>query len=130
MDLMTIYSDEYTYISSLLNELGVTFNQSLLLNYIDLAWRAIAKYQWIDVNYDTIATDKAKYIPLIQELAIAYFHNAQQRNSIVKGEEQITQHSVGSVSMTYKSNTIEIDSNGLTKEVKAAMPMRKLRLIK
>ena len=130
MDLMTIYADEYTYISSLLNELGVTFNQSLLLNYIDLAWRAIAKYQWIDVNYDTIATDKAKYIPLIQELAIAYFNNAQQRNSIVKGEEQITQHSVGSVSMTYKSNTIEIDSNGLTKEVKAAMPMRKLRLIK
>lgn len=129
MDLMTIYADEYTYISALFNDLGVTFNQSLLLNYIDLAWRAIAKYQWIDIDYDTISDDKAEYIPLIQELAIAYFNNAQQRNSIVKGEPQITQQAQGSRSVTYKSNTIEIDSNGLTAEVKAALPVRNLRVL-
>jgi len=129
MDLMTIYTDEYTYISALFNDLGVTFNQSLLLNYIDMAWRAIARYQWIDIDYDTISDDKAEYIPLIQELAIAYFNNAQKRNSIVKGEAQITQQSQGSRSVTYKSNTIEIDDNGLTAEVKAALPVRKLRVL-
>lgn len=129
MDLMTIYSDEYTYISSLFNELGVTCSQSLLLNCIDMAWRAIAKYQWIDVNYDTIATDKAEYIPLIQELAVAYYNNSKIRNSIIKGEPQITQQAQGSRSVTYKSNSIEIDGNGLTAEVKAAMPVRKLRVL-
>ena len=129
MDLATIYSEEYSYISTSFDNDNISFTSQELLLHIDLAWRAIAKYLWIDYNLDTIISDKASYIPLIEILAIAYYHNAKINQNMVKGEQYITQKSQGSRSVTYRSNVIEIDNNGLIPEVKAALPNRKLQVL-
>ena len=77
MDLATIYSEEYSYISTSFDNDNISFTSQELLLHIDLAWRAIAKYLWIDYNLDTIISDKASYISLIEILAIAYYNNAK-----------------------------------------------------
>ena len=99
------------------------------MTHIDNAWRAIACYLWLDYDASNITTVKADYERLISLLAIAYINNAIITKSKLKGESAITQQSQGSRSVTYRSNTIDIDSNGLTDEVKAALPPRKLRVI-
>lgn len=93
------------------------------------AWRAIAGYLWIDYNSENIISVKTEYSTLICKLAIAYFSNAQVEKSKVKGDLAITQMSQGSRSVTYRTNIIELDNYGLTAEVKAALPPRKLRVL-
>lgn len=128
-NLASVYSDESTYISALFNREGIAFSEDELLINIDDAWRAIACYMWIDYNSENIATKKENFETLIAKLAMAYFNNSQIAKSNIKGDYAITQISQGSDSMTLRSNVIEIDSNGLTSEVKAALPPRNLRVI-
>lgn len=129
MELSTIYATELDYISAFFGREGIDFNESELLTHIDLAWRAIARYMWIDYNVDSLADDKSGYEKLIETLALAYYNNAQIEKNAYKGNLQITQQSQGSRSVTYKSGYIETDANGLTAEVKAALPVRKLRVL-
>ena len=128
-DLSIVYSDEYSYISTLFNTEGIIYNEQELLINIDDAWRAIASYLWIDYNSENITTVKAEFSTLIVKLAMAYFNNTQIQKKQLKGENLITQQSQGSRSVTYRSNTGELDNYGLTAEVKSALPSRKLRVL-
>ena len=128
-ELSTVYSEEIEYISTLFNTEGITYNEQELLINIDDAWRAIASYLWIDYNSENITTVKAEFSTLIVKLAMAYFNNTQIQKKQLKGENLITQQSQGSRSVTYRSNTVELDNYGLTAEVKSALPSRKLRVL-
>lgn len=128
-ELSTVYSEEIEYISTLFNTEGISYNEQELLINIDDAWRAIACYLWIDYNSENIISVKTEYSTLICKLAIAYFSNAQVEKSKVKGDLAITQMSQGSRSVTYRTNIIELDNYGLTAEIKAALPPRKLRVL-
>jgi len=127
--LSSVYADEYGYIGAYFTENNITYNQAELLINIDDAWRAIASYLWIDYDSTNIATVKAEYQTLICKLAMAYFNNAKNDTGMLKGNVFVQQQSQGSRSVSFRSNTIEIDNNGLTAEVKAALPPRKLRVI-
>lgn len=127
--LASVYADELEYIVTLFSAEGINYNPNELLINIDDAWRAIACYLWLDYDSDNIEVVKADYQTLICRLAMAYFNNAQIEKGNLKGTKFITQQSQGSRSVTYRSGAIEIDSNGLTAEVKAALPVRKLRVL-
>lgn len=123
-ELKTTYSDELSYIDALFQKEGISFNEEELLIDIDSAWKAITKYLFIDeTTYQPI------YSTLVVRLAMAYHNNHQLEKGNLKGDVQITQQTQGSRSVTYRSNMIELDSNGLTAEVKAALPVRKLRVV-
>jgi hypothetical protein len=62
-------------------------------------------------------------------ITIAYFNNDTVKNKSAKGERLITQQSQGSRSATYTNASISIDSDGLTNEVKAALPLPKLKVL-
>lgn len=127
--LSSVYADEYGYIVAYFTANNISYNQAELLINIDDAWRAIASYLWIDYDSTNIATKKSEYESLIIKLAMAYFNNSNIEKGTLKGNLFIQQQTQGSRSVSYRSNTIEIDSNGLTAEVKAALPPRKLRVI-
>ena len=129
MDLATVYSAEYNYISALFTREGISFNQDDVLIHCDNAWRAIARYLWIDYKPDNIMERKADYTNLIALLTIAYYNNAIIARGSLRGEQYITQQTLSSRSVTYRSGVVEVDANGLTAEVKAALPPRKLRVI-
>lgn len=129
MDLATIYADELSYIQTIFDRDNISYYDDVLLTHIDNAWRAIARYQWLDYDISTIQTVKADYTRLIALLAIAYFNNANITKSKLKGEKAITQQSQGSRSVTFRADNVELDTNGLTDEVKAALPPRKLRVL-
>lgn len=127
--LKDIYKNEFNYISAFFTRESVSYNEDDLLINIDDAWRAIASYLWIDYDTSNIATVKAEFEYLICKLAMAYFNNAKNDTGMLKGNVFVQQQSQGSRSVSFRSNTIEIDNNGLTAEVKAALPPRKLRVI-
>lgn len=123
-ELKTTYADELSYIDALFTKEGISFDESELVIDIDNAWRAIAKYLFIDeTTYNPI------YSTLVIRLAMAYHNNHEIEKGNLKGALQVTQQTQGSRSVTYRSNSIELDSNGLTAEVKAALPPRKLRVL-
>ena len=107
-------------------ELGITETDGEEVRNIDMAWRAIARYCWYDYD-DAAAIAECKM--LIVELARAYYINNVYSKRQIQGERQVTQMSQGSRSITFSSGFAELDSNGLTAEVKAALPVRKLRVI-
>ena len=110
----------------ILREENITISDVDLVMYLDLAWQAIAKYLWAE--YDDSETIKQCSFAIAQ-LAFIYFHNEQIKRSIIRGEAPITQMSQGSRSVTYGSKKIELDTFGLTADVKAALPVRKLRVL-
>lgn len=127
--LRTAYKDEYEYISAFLTENGVNFTEGELLTDLDIAWKSIASYVWIHFTYDDIADKKANYFTQIVKLAIAYFYNDLSRNAKVTGENGITQFTLGSQSITFRTSDIQLDSYGLTDEVRASLPPARLRLL-
>ena len=120
------YINELHQFDALLQGLGLVETEGELLRNIDLAWRAIARYEWYD--YDD-SDSQAECRMLIVELARAYYINNVYTKKQIKGERQVSQMSQGSRSVTFGSGFAELDSNGLTAEVKAALPPRKLRVI-
>lgn len=126
--LETIYNKELQYISSVFERENITYTADDVLIHCDNAWRAIARYLWIDYNADNIMEKKADFTYLIAQLAIAYYNNAIIARGNLRGEQYITQQTLSSRSVTYRSSVIEIDSNGLTAEVKAALPPRRMRV--
>lgn len=89
---------------------------------VDKAYKAILKY----TGWDTFNSD---YMTVLYDLAITYFNNGTVNSKSAKGERIITQQSQGSRSATYSNASINIDSDGLTDEVKAALPLPKLKVL-
>lgn len=125
-DLVGKYTDELFIFDKLLESLGLVETTGEEVRNIDLAWRAIARYCWYEYD-DTESQSKHKM--LIVELARAYYINNVYTKKQIKGERQVTQQTQGGRSVTYGSGFAELDSNGLTAEVKAALPVRKLRVL-
>ena len=128
-NLAAIYKDELNYIRSQFNKDSIDFYKDELLIAIDNAWRAIASYLWIDFDESNIRDIKDKFQTVIVHLAVAYYNNYQIQRGNLKGVLYVTQQTQGSRSVTYRSNVTQLDSNGLTEEVKAALPPRKLRVL-
>ena len=110
----------------MLREENITISDGDLVMYLDLAWMAIAKYLWAE--YDDSEMIKICSFAIAQ-LAFIYYHNEQIKRGIIRGEAPVTQMSQGSRSVTYGSKKIELDTFGLTADVKAALPVRKLRVL-
>lgn len=127
MDFSTLaekYSAELSYIDALFKREGITYEQEDILLALDSAWRAIVRYMWLDtLDYDS------NYSTCLIRLALAYYNNSQIEKGNLKGVIRVSQQTQGSRSVTFASNTISIDSNGLTAEVKAMLPVRKLRVL-
>lgn len=129
MNFSESYADELAYIESLFQRENISFNQDDVLIHCNTAWRAIARYLWIDYTSENIMEKKANLKDLIALLAIAYYNNALIARGNLRGERSITQETLSGRSITYRSDIVELDANGLTAEVKAALPPRKLRVV-
>ena len=129
MDFSVIYADELAYIESLFQRENIAFNSDDISIHCNTAWRAIARYLWIDYTAENIMEKKANLKDLIALLAIAYYNNALIARGNLRGERSITQETLSGRSITYRSDIVELDANGLTAEVKAALPPRKLRVV-
>lgn len=92
--------------------------------YVDLAWQAICKYLFVDYN-DQAMIQRCGFA--IAQLAYIYYHNDKVNRAIISGETPITQKTQGARSVTYGSKKIELDNSGLTPEIKAVLPPRRLR---
>jgi hypothetical protein len=122
-DLKTKYQTEILDIRILLSISGTdTSNDIPIALSVDKAYKAIMKY----TGWDTFNSD---YITAVYNLTTAYFNNDTVNSKSAKGERLITQQSQGSRSATYSNATISLDSDGLTNEVKAALPLPKLKVL-
>lgn len=120
------YLEELHIFEMLLQELDIVETTGEEVRNIDLAWRAIARYCWYDYD-DTEAQKECRL--LIVELARAYYINNVYSKKQIQGERQVTQMSQGSRSVTFSSGFAALDANGLTAEVKASLPAKKLRVL-
>ena len=117
------YESELQTIKSILDLADTTPTTDLLiLIAIDKAYTAILRYtgwETFDINYTSA----------VYSLAIAYFNNDLNRNSLANGKRSVTQESEGSRSRTYQNPVITIDSDGLTYDAKAILPLPKLKVL-
>ena len=110
----------------MLQENNIDISEEAEAMYIDLAWTAICKYLWCD--YDDSAMLKRCGFAVAQ-LAYVYYYNDRVKREVMSGKAPITQMSIGSNSVTFGNKKIELDNFGLTADVKAALPPRKLRVL-
>lgn len=128
-DLFFYYSTEINILNSLFRDTEVDFSDDTeMIMQIDTAWRSICKYLWIDYNLEDESSRK-DYSVLIAQLAKAYYINSHISTKMMNGDRPVTQQTQGSRSVTYASASIAVDADGLTAEVKAALPHRKLRVL-
>lgn len=124
-DLSFKYEDVLEYLEAYLNDKQITYNENDLVIDIDHAYKAICNYT--DYNSSNFNPDYT--IPLIK-LSLIYFQNGQIQKSIISGDKQITQYTEGSRSVTYKSSVMEIDSDGLTSEIRVMLPKPGIRIFR
>lgn len=117
------YARELAYLQSLFADLGVdTLKESILMDAVNRAYIAIRNYLRLDDNEDiTIYFDAAV------ALAKAYYNNSIIELNQATGKRTVTQKSQGSRSITYGTATTEIDNNGLTADVKALLPLPRIK---
>lgn len=115
------YKAEFGYIDALFQREGITYNQDDLLLAIDGAWRAIVNYMWCDYS-----NNSAEYTTAIIHLAIAYYNNNQIVKGNLQGVIRYSQAVEGGVSYSIHSNIVNVDKYGLTADVMAMLPPRKL----
>lgn len=117
------YAKELAYLQSLFADLGVdTLKESILMDAVNRAYVAIRNYLRLDENEDlTIYFDAAV------ALAKAYYNNSIIELNKATGKRTVTQKSQGSRSITYGTATTEIDNNGLTADVKALLPLPRIK---
>lgn len=123
-ELKIKYANELAVIIELLEittDIDFVKEMSILLA-IDAAYKNILKY----TGWDIFNTD---YIGTVYSLAIAYYNNDSVNKNSAVGKRAITQKTDGSRSRTYAKATIELDRNGLIPEVKAILPLPKLRCL-
>lgn len=130
-DLMEKYGVELEYLNGLFayydmvtgNNVETDTEEAVLA--LDRAWRAICTYEWWD--YET--KDPAPYRNIILSLAKTYYQNERINNCAIAGQAQVTQKTQGSRSITFRNSAVELDSDGMTAEIKRALPPRKLRVL-
>jgi len=122
-DLETKYTVEYQYLSERFLTDGLIADQNSLLLSIDKAYKAICKYIGFEDAYD------GTYMAETICLADAYFNLDILNRDLLKGNRTVTQMAQGSRSVTYGSAKIELDSYGLTEDVRAMLPIPKLKVI-
>ena len=103
-------------------QINISENDEIM--YIDLAWQAISKYIYADYD-DSAMIQRCSFA--IAQLAYIYYHNEKVKRSIIRGVPPVTQMTMGSESITLGSKKIELDNSGLTPEIKAVLPPRRLR---
>ena len=119
------FAAELEYLTALFTAEGINISKPEMLVEIDNAWRAIVSYLWVEyASYDS-----ATYFTPVVKLSQVYINNQTVRKSALKGEKQVQQTSQGSMSVSFRNTSVELDSNGLTAEVKAVLPPRKLRVL-
>lgn len=120
-ELVIKYTDELTAIKSILLITDTVSDIPIALA-IDKTYKAIFKY----TGWDTFNAD---YMSTLYSLSIAYYNNENINNNSAIGKRAVTQKTDGSRSRTYAKANIEIDADGLTQEVKAMLPLPKLRCL-
>lgn len=120
------YPDEYSILSALVGTPTDTTMTTDQINYllymaIDRAAKAIMRYTgWTEIQ--------SGYESIVCSLAIAYLTADTQSARLFIGKPFISQQTQGSRSATYKADMPSIDGNGLTAEVKAALPLPVLKV--
>ncbi len=117
------YANELEYLQSVFSDLGITANESILVVKVDNAYKAIRNYLRLEQT-----ADMAAYFTAGVELATAYYNNYMRDLKKLSGEQYIVQQSQGSVSNTYETSKIAVDSSGLTESVKAMLPYPPIRV--
>ena len=108
----------------MLQENNIDISDRAEAMYVDLAWQAISKYLSEDYN-DSAMLKRCSFA--VAQLAYIYYYNDKIKREIIGGETPITQMTQGSRSVTFGTKKIELDNYGLTADIKAALPPRKLR---
>lgn len=117
------YAKELAYLQSLFADLGVdTLKESILMDAVNRAYIAIRNYLRLDDNEDVTI-----YFNAAVALAKAYYNNSIIELNKATGKRTVTQKSQGSRSITYGTATTEIDNNGLTADVKALLPLPRIK---
>lgn len=120
-DLKIEYQDELTAIKSIL-EISDTSKDVSVILAIDKAYKSIMRYTgWILFN--------AEYVSALYSLAIVYYNNDTVNTRTAKGERIMTQKTQASRSATYINPSINIDSDGLTNDVRAMLPFPALKVL-
>ena len=124
------YIEKYRFADTNLNRMlmenEINLDEESSLMYLDLAWQAISKYLFCEYD-DSAMLHRCSFA--VAQLAYVYYYNDRVKRETMSGKAPVTQMSIGSNSVTFGSKTIELDSNGLTADVKAALPPRKLRVL-
>ena len=124
------YYTKYNFVimrlDEMLRENNISISEHASAMYIDLAWQAVCKYLWVDYD-DSAMLQRCAFA--VAQLACVYYYNDRVKRETMSGKAPVTQMSVGSNSVTFGSKKIELDNFGLTADVKAALPPRKLRVL-
>lgn len=122
-DLTTKYQEEISNIKTLLSiPSDDKSNDVTIALSVDKAYKVILKYtDWVNFN--------SEYISTLYDLAVVYLNNDSIKKKTATGDRFITQQSQGSRSVTYSNAKISIDADGLTDQVKAVLPLPKLKVI-
>lgn len=115
----------YRYIEMLQENNIYDTNPHADVMYIDLAWQAICKYLFCEYD-DSAMLQRCSFA--VAQLAYVYYYNDRVKREVMSGKSPVTQTTIGSHTVTFGSKKIELDSNGLTADVKASLPARKLRV--
>jgi len=119
-DVKIRFADVISYVSA---DMGITEDDKIA-EIVDTAFRAIINYLWLPYE-----TDETVFKAPLIRLAKIYYQNDAVFREVASGEAQITQLTQGSRSVTFRSPSVELDNYGLTAEVKAMLPPRRLRVI-
>ncbi|MEA4921393.1 MAG: hypothetical protein VB078_10810 [Clostridiaceae bacterium] len=124
--LYILYENEYDLLKNMiLDSTGTTFDDPIIkrdvLMSIDRAVKAILRYTgWVDM--------KTGYESVVCTLAMDYLMTNTQIYRLFMGKPIMSAQTQGSRSATYKADMPTIDGNGLTAEVKAALPLPRLKV--
>lgn len=121
-DLLEKYADQIVSVHSI-TEISVGQDYQLALS-IDRAYKAIMKYTGIDE-----ATYSGQFTSAVISLALHYFNNDRIKNQSANGERIVSSMTQGSRTVSYSSPMIAIGSDGLTDDVRAMLPLPKLKVL-
>lgn len=117
-----IFNIEYDYIGQMFDDSNIDYDQYKLMLTIKRAYDAICRYTGYEGEYNP------DYQMATISLAITYFQNDRVKFEMIKGNKPIKSITQGSRAVAYGENEIAIDDDGLTPDVRAMLPLPKLRV--
>ena len=122
------YYTKYNFVIIRLDEMlaenNISISEHASAMYCDLAWQAISRYLCVEYD-DSAMLHRCAFA--VAQLAYVYYYNDCVKREVMSGKAPVTQMSIGSNSVTFGSKKIELDNFGLTADIKAALPPRRLR---